>query len=75
MPCGKNIKEVVKRIRGMKWCRDIPIGPLGVYVKAREPEYISYSFICPPFNLWPPSQCLQVQSTGLKIYKGPNWIE
>ena len=38
MPYGKNIKEVVKRIKGMKWHGDVPIGPLGMHVKAREPE-------------------------------------
>ncbi|EDR03918.1 uncharacterized protein LACBIDRAFT_306583 [Laccaria bicolor S238N-H82] len=38
MPYGKNIKEVVKKIQGMKWYGDVPIGPLGVHVKAREPE-------------------------------------
>jgi chromosome segregation ATPase len=38
MPYGKSIKEVVKRIKGMKWHGDVPLGPLGVYVMAREPE-------------------------------------
>ena len=38
MQYSKNIKEVVKRIRQMKSFGYIPIGPLGVHVKARESE-------------------------------------
>jgi len=38
MPYGKNIKEVVKRIRAMKWFGYILIRPPGVHVEAREPE-------------------------------------
>lgn len=38
IPYGRNIKEVLEKIRTMKWAGDAPLGPLGVYVKAKEPK-------------------------------------
>ncbi|KAF9564177.1 P-loop containing nucleoside triphosphate hydrolase protein [Agrocybe pediades] len=38
VPYGKNIKGVLEKIRGMRWYGDMPLGPLGVHVKARDPQ-------------------------------------
>lgn len=38
IPYGKNIKEVLERVRRMKWVGDLPLGPLGVHVKAKDPK-------------------------------------
>ena len=35
-PYGRDIKKVLERIRGMRWHGQMPIGPLGVYVKAKD---------------------------------------
>ncbi|PFH51262.1 hypothetical protein AMATHDRAFT_59575 [Amanita thiersii Skay4041] len=35
---GRNIKEVVERIKLMKWYGEMPIGPLGVNVRAKDPS-------------------------------------
>lgn len=37
-PYGRNIKGLLESIAGMRWQGDKPLGPLGVHVKAREPE-------------------------------------
>lgn len=37
-PYGKNIKQLLEKIAGMRWVGDKPLGPLGVHVKARDPE-------------------------------------
>jgi structural maintenance of chromosomes protein 6 len=38
IPYGKNIKELLEKVRTMKWVGDAPLGPLGVYVKAKDPK-------------------------------------
>lgn len=38
IPYGRHIKEVLERIRGMNWVGDMPLGPLGVHVKAKDPR-------------------------------------
>jgi structural maintenance of chromosomes protein 6 len=35
---GKDIKGVLERIGKMRWAGDVPLGPLGVGVKVKEPE-------------------------------------
>ena len=35
---GRDIKGVLERIGKMRWAGDVPLGPLGVNVKVREPE-------------------------------------
>lgn len=37
-PYGRGIKEVVGQIEKMKWYGEKPLGPLGRYVKVREPQ-------------------------------------
>jgi chromosome segregation ATPase len=37
-PYGRGIKELVGQIEKMKWFGEKPLGPLGRYVKVREPE-------------------------------------
>jgi structural maintenance of chromosomes protein 6 len=38
IPYGKNIKELLEKVKTMKWVGDPPLGPLGVYVKAKDPK-------------------------------------
>ena len=38
VPYGSNIKAVVEKIDRSSWYGDKPVGPLGRYVKAREPS-------------------------------------
>jgi chromosome segregation ATPase len=38
IPYGKNIKEVLEKVKTLKWAGDPPLGPLGVYVKAKDPK-------------------------------------
>lgn len=35
-PYGRDIKNVLERIKGMRWHGQMPLGPLGVYVKAKD---------------------------------------
>jgi hypothetical protein len=35
---GRDIKGVLERIEKMRWLGDLPLGPLGVNVKVKEPE-------------------------------------
>lgn len=37
-PYGRNIKGVLAQINKLKWHGQVPVGPLGVHVKVREPE-------------------------------------
>ena len=37
IPYGKDIKRVLENIKKMRWVGDEPLGPLGVYVKAKNP--------------------------------------
>jgi structural maintenance of chromosomes protein 6 len=37
-PYGKDIKRVLAQIKQMKWHGQAPVGPLGVYVKVKEPQ-------------------------------------
>jgi chromosome segregation ATPase len=37
-PYGRDIKQVLERIRSMRWAGDPPIGPLGLHVKAKDPQ-------------------------------------
>jgi len=38
IPYGKNIKEVLEKVSTIKWVGDAPLGPLGIYVKAKDPK-------------------------------------
>ncbi|CAA7262794.1 unnamed protein product [Cyclocybe aegerita] len=38
VPYGRNLKQVMENINRMKWHGDVPLGPLGTYVKARDPR-------------------------------------
>ncbi|KAF9013179.1 hypothetical protein BDQ17DRAFT_1342932 [Cyathus striatus] len=38
IPYGRNMKQVLERIDQMRWMGDKPLGPLGLYVKAKDPE-------------------------------------
>jgi chromosome segregation ATPase len=38
IPYGKDIKKVLEVIKKTRWFGDEPLGPLGVHVKARDPE-------------------------------------
>lgn len=35
---GNNIKGLLERIQNTRWNGDMPLGPLGVHVKARDPQ-------------------------------------
>ncbi|KAF8727723.1 hypothetical protein AX14_007074 [Amanita brunnescens Koide BX004] len=37
IPYGNNIKTALDRIGRMKWSGEVPLGPLGLYVNAKEP--------------------------------------
>lgn len=37
-PYGRNIKKVQEQIAKMRWHGDMPLGPLGVHVKVKEPQ-------------------------------------
>jgi structural maintenance of chromosomes protein 6 len=37
IPYGKDIKKVLEVIKKMRWFGDVPLGPLGVHVKAKDP--------------------------------------
>ncbi|KAG2009547.1 hypothetical protein CC2G_012466 [Coprinopsis cinerea AmutBmut pab1-1] len=37
VPYGHNIKDICQRIQGMNWYGDVPLGPLGLYVRAKDP--------------------------------------
>lgn len=37
-PYGKDIKRVLAQIERMQWQGQMPVGPLGVYVKVKEPQ-------------------------------------
>ncbi|KJA20562.1 hypothetical protein HYPSUDRAFT_142094 [Hypholoma sublateritium FD-334 SS-4] len=37
-PYGNNMKQLLDRINSMHWVGDIPLGPLGQYVKAKDPK-------------------------------------
>lgn len=36
LPYGRNMKSVLEKVNGMRWCGEKPLGPLGQYVKARD---------------------------------------
>ncbi|RDB15207.1 Structural maintenance of chromosomes protein 6 [Hypsizygus marmoreus] len=36
-PYGKNIRQVLERIKNTRWHGDAPLGPLGMHVKAKDP--------------------------------------
>lgn len=38
VPYGRNIKEVLERIGMMNWLGEKPVGPLGMFVKAKDPQ-------------------------------------
>ncbi|PPR03753.1 hypothetical protein CVT26_005793 [Gymnopilus dilepis] len=38
LPYGNNIKLVLEKIKATRWRGDIPLGPLGLYVTAKEPH-------------------------------------
>ncbi|KAF9452921.1 P-loop containing nucleoside triphosphate hydrolase protein [Macrolepiota fuliginosa MF-IS2] len=38
LPYGRNIKAVLEQINQMRWHGNTPLGPLGAYVKAKEPR-------------------------------------
>lgn len=38
IPYGKGIREVLERIKAMRWSGDSPLGPLGMFVKAKDPK-------------------------------------
>jgi hypothetical protein len=38
LPYGKNIQGVVDQINGMRWYGNKPLGPLGTFVKAKDPQ-------------------------------------
>ena len=38
VPYGKGIKQVLEKIQTMRWAGDKPLGPLGLYVKAKDPN-------------------------------------
>ncbi|KAF8625965.1 hypothetical protein AX17_006690 [Amanita inopinata Kibby_2008] len=38
VPYGRNIKLLLEKIRSMKWAGEVPLGPLGVHVKAKDPK-------------------------------------
>ena len=38
VPYGKNIKELLERIENTRWRGEKPLGPLGMYVKAKDPK-------------------------------------
>ncbi|KAK2465406.1 hypothetical protein APHAL10511_002760 [Amanita phalloides] len=38
VPYGNNIKLVMEKIRKMNWAGEIPLGPLGLYVNAKDPD-------------------------------------
>lgn len=37
-PYGNNMKQLLDKINSMRWVGDIPLGPLGQYVKAKNPK-------------------------------------
>ena len=37
-PYGRHIKKVQEQIAKMRWHGDVPLGPLGVHVKVKEPQ-------------------------------------
>jgi chromosome segregation ATPase len=36
IPYGRNIKTVLEKIKSMRWFGDMPLGPLGQYIKAKD---------------------------------------
>lgn len=38
VPYGRGIKQVLEKIQTMRWAGDKPLGPLGLYVKAKDPN-------------------------------------
>ena len=38
VPYGRGIKQVLEKIQTMRWVGDKPLGPLGLYVKAKDPN-------------------------------------
>lgn len=38
IPYGNNIKQLLDKIKSTRWVGDVPLGPLGQYVKAKHPE-------------------------------------
>ncbi|KAF8879889.1 P-loop containing nucleoside triphosphate hydrolase protein [Gymnopilus junonius] len=38
VPYGNNIKLALEKIKGSRWHGDMPLGPLGLYVTAKEPQ-------------------------------------
>ncbi|KDR83091.1 hypothetical protein GALMADRAFT_238908 [Galerina marginata CBS 339.88] len=38
VPYGKDIKHVLEKIKTMRWHGELPLGPLGMYVKAKDPR-------------------------------------
>ena len=38
VPYGRNIKELLERIESTRWRGEKPLGPLGMYVKAKDPK-------------------------------------
>jgi len=38
IPYGRNMKELLQRIKSMRWNGDVPLGPLGQFVTAKDPK-------------------------------------
>lgn len=38
IPYGRNIKGLLDKMKSMRWAGDPPLGPLGQYVKAKDPK-------------------------------------
>lgn len=38
IPYGKNMKQLLDQIRKVQWKGDMPLGPFGLYVTAKDPE-------------------------------------
>jgi chromosome segregation ATPase len=38
-PYGNNIPEIIEQTKKMKWHGNLPVGPLGVYVKLKDPKW------------------------------------
>ena len=38
LPYGNNMKQLLDKIKSVRWVGDVPLGPLGQYVKAKNPK-------------------------------------